>query len=89
MQVQSLKEADIKAKGIIQIPEKILQSLQTSKGKLVIVKPVIASLRREEIVKAKTAQLKMMLQLTVALQHFRMVKRNCFRKLKCELRGNT
>jgi predicted regulator of Ras-like GTPase activity (Roadblock/LC7/MglB family) len=36
-----VKEADINAKGIIQIPEKILQSLQTSKGKLVIVKPVI------------------------------------------------
>jgi hypothetical protein len=29
------------AQGIIQIPEKILQALQTSKGKLVMVKPVI------------------------------------------------
>ncbi len=38
---RAVKEADINAKGIIQIPEKILQSLQTSKGKLVIVKPVI------------------------------------------------
>ena len=38
---RAIKEADINAKGIIQIPEKILQSLQTSKGNLVIVKPVI------------------------------------------------
>ena len=38
---KAVKEADISAKGIIQIPEKILQALQTSKGKLVIVKPVI------------------------------------------------
>jgi len=38
---KAVKEADINAKGIIQIPEKILQSLQTSKGKLVIVKPVV------------------------------------------------
>ena len=29
------------AKGIIQVPEKILQTLQVSKGKLVMVKPVI------------------------------------------------
>jgi hypothetical protein len=36
-----LKESNQSAKGIIQIPEKILQTLQTSKGKLVIVKPVI------------------------------------------------
>jgi len=36
-----IKEAKINAKGIIQIPEKILQTLQTSKGKLVMVKPVI------------------------------------------------
>jgi hypothetical protein len=35
------KEANGNARGIIQIPEKILQTLQTSKGKLVIVKPVI------------------------------------------------
>ena len=34
-----IKEAS--GKGAIQIPEKILQTLQTSKGKLVIVKPVI------------------------------------------------
>ncbi|MGZ4851306.1 MAG: hypothetical protein ACXV2C_08000, partial [Candidatus Bathyarchaeia archaeon] len=38
---RAVKEAEINAKGIIQIPEKILQYLQTSKGKLVIVKPVI------------------------------------------------
>ena len=37
----SAKEANGNARGIIQIPEKILQTLQTSKGKLVIVKPVI------------------------------------------------
>ncbi|MGD0070040.1 MAG: hypothetical protein ABSB71_00565 [Candidatus Bathyarchaeia archaeon] len=36
-----IKETNHNAKGIIQIPEKILQALQTSKGKLVIVKPVI------------------------------------------------
>ena len=36
-----IKEAKCNAKGIIQIPEKILQALQTSKGKLVMVKPVI------------------------------------------------
>lgn len=34
-----IKESN--GKGAIQIPEKILQTLQTSKGKLVIVKPVI------------------------------------------------
>ena len=37
----SAKEANGNARGVIQIPEKILQTLQTSKGKLVIVKPVI------------------------------------------------
>lgn len=37
----STKEANGNARGVIQIPEKILQTLQTSKGKLVIVKPVI------------------------------------------------
>ncbi len=37
---KALKESG-KAKGIIQIPEKILQALQTSKGNLVIIKPVI------------------------------------------------
>ena len=36
-----IKEAKNSAKGIIQIPEKILQTLQTEKGKLVMVKPVI------------------------------------------------
>jgi hypothetical protein len=36
-----VKEENSNARGIIQIPEKILQTLQTSKGKLVIVKPVI------------------------------------------------
>jgi hypothetical protein len=36
-----MKEAKCNVKGIIQIPEKILQTLQTSKGKLVMVKPVI------------------------------------------------
>jgi hypothetical protein len=36
-----IKEAKINAKGIIQIPDKILQTLQTSKGKLVMVKPII------------------------------------------------
>ena len=38
-----IKEAN--AKGIIQIPEKILQTLQTGKGKLVIVKPIIAQIK--------------------------------------------
>jgi predicted regulator of Ras-like GTPase activity (Roadblock/LC7/MglB family) len=36
-----IKEASNNGKGIIQIPEKIMQALQTSKGKLVMVKPVI------------------------------------------------
>lgn len=36
-----IKEAKTNAKGIIQIPEKILQTLQSEKGKLVMVKPVI------------------------------------------------
>jgi hypothetical protein len=38
---KAIKEAKCNAKGIIQIPEKILQTLQTEKGKLVMVKPVI------------------------------------------------
>ena len=38
---KAIKEAKTSAKGIIQIPEKILQTLQTEKGKLVMVKPVI------------------------------------------------
>jgi hypothetical protein len=36
-----VREADSKAKGIIQIPERILQTLRLVEGKLVIVKPVI------------------------------------------------
>lgn len=36
-----IKEAKSNSKGVIQIPEKILQTLQTEKGKLVMVKPVI------------------------------------------------
>ncbi len=36
-----IKEARFKGKGVIQVPEKILQTLQTSKGTLVMVKPVI------------------------------------------------
>ena len=39
--VKAIKEAKANAKGVIQIPEKILQTLQTEKGKLVIVKPII------------------------------------------------
>ena len=38
---KAVKESNQSAKGIIQIPEKILQTLQTSKGKLVTVKPVV------------------------------------------------
>jgi hypothetical protein len=38
---KAIKEAKANSKGIIQIPEKILQTLQTEKGKLVMVKPVI------------------------------------------------
>lgn len=38
---KTIKESKNNAKGIIQIPEKILQTLKTEKGKLVIVKPVI------------------------------------------------
>ncbi len=37
---KAIKEA-CNGKGIIQIPEKILRTLQTEKGKLVMVKPVI------------------------------------------------
>ena len=40
-QFKAIKEVKANAKGIIQIPEKILQTLQTEKGKLVMVKPVI------------------------------------------------
>jgi hypothetical protein len=38
---KAIKEAKNSAKGVIQIPEKILQTLQTEKGKLVMVKPVV------------------------------------------------
>ncbi len=38
---KAIKDAKNSTKGIIQIPEKILQTLQTEKGKLVMVKPVI------------------------------------------------
>jgi hypothetical protein len=38
---KAIKEAKNSVKGIIQIPEKILQTLQTEKGKLVMVKPVV------------------------------------------------
>jgi hypothetical protein len=38
---RAIKESKNNTKGIIQIPEKILQTLQTEKGKLVIVRPVI------------------------------------------------
>jgi hypothetical protein len=41
-----IKEAN--AKGIIQIPEKILQTLQIGKGKLVMVKPVITQIQEKE-----------------------------------------
>ena len=46
-----IKEAN-QAKGVIQFPEKIMQALQTSKGKLVIVKPVITA-QGEKAVEAK------------------------------------
>ena len=38
---KAIKEAKANVKGVIQIPEKILQTLQTEKGKLVMVKPII------------------------------------------------
>jgi hypothetical protein len=38
---KAIKEDKSNGKGIIQIPEKILETLQTSKGNLVMVKPVI------------------------------------------------
>jgi len=43
-----MKEADSNAKGIIKIPEKILRVLQTSEGKLVIVKPVIFTAKEKK-----------------------------------------
>ncbi len=36
-----LRDAKANAKGIIQVPDKIMQALQTDKGKLVMAKPVI------------------------------------------------
>ena len=36
-----MKEADGKAKGIIQIPERIMHALETGEGKLVVVKPLV------------------------------------------------
>jgi hypothetical protein len=38
---KAIKESKANSKGVIQLPEKILQTLQTEKGKLVMVKPVI------------------------------------------------
>ena len=40
-----MKEAEGNAKGIIQIPEKILQTLGTGAGKLVMVKPFIPTVK--------------------------------------------
>ena len=36
-----MKESNPNLKGIVQVPEKVLQALQTSQGKLVIIKPVV------------------------------------------------
>jgi tagatose-1,6-bisphosphate aldolase len=38
---RAINDTKSNSKGIIQIPEKILQTLKTEKGKLVIVEPVI------------------------------------------------
>jgi hypothetical protein len=43
-----MKEADGNAKGIIKIPEKILEILQIGEGKLVIVKPVIFTAKEKK-----------------------------------------
>jgi len=43
-----MKEADGNAKGIIKIPDKILQILRTGEGKLVIVKPVIFTAKEKK-----------------------------------------
>jgi predicted regulator of Ras-like GTPase activity (Roadblock/LC7/MglB family) len=43
-----MKKADGNAKGIIKIPEKILQVLQTGEGKLVIVKPIIFTAKEKK-----------------------------------------
>ena len=40
---KAIKDSKNNAKGIIQVPEKILQTLQTEKGKLVMVKPVMSN----------------------------------------------
>jgi hypothetical protein len=42
-----IKDGGGNSKGIIQVPEKILQTIQTSKGKLVIVKPVLDNQERQ------------------------------------------
>jgi hypothetical protein len=42
---KSIKNENRNAKGIIQIPQRILQALKISEGKLVIVKPVITDSR--------------------------------------------
>ena len=47
-----IKETSHNGKGIIQFPEKVMQALQTSKGKLVIVKPEITR-QGEKNVEAK------------------------------------
>jgi hypothetical protein len=47
-----IKKSSHNGKGIIQFPEKVLQALQTSKGKLVIVKPEITR-QGEQNVEAK------------------------------------
>ena len=39
--VKAIKDSKSNAKGVIQIPDKILQTLQSEKGKLVMVKPVV------------------------------------------------
>jgi hypothetical protein len=38
---QPIKDSNLEGKGIIQLPEKIQQALQTNKGALVVVKPVV------------------------------------------------
>jgi len=43
-----MREADRNLKGIIQIPEKILQILGTGEGKLVMVKPFIFKMEAEQ-----------------------------------------
>ena len=47
-----IKDTSRNGKGVIQFPEKVMEALQTSKGKLVIVKPVITR-EGEKIVAAK------------------------------------